>query len=93
MEYNISDHLPIYIIKKGKRTVREKTYVYSRSYKNYDKKKLQGNLKNLDWSIFDLPDNVDDMYMIYKAIEYEVNRMCPYKKFKITTNRPEWMTK
>ena len=31
--------------------------------------------------------------MIYKAILYEVNRMCPYKKFKITTNRPEWMTK
>ena len=84
----------IYIIKKRKNIIREKKYVYCRSYKNYDKNIFQSKLKNLDWTIFDLLDNVDDMWnMIYKAIEYEVNLMCPYKKTKITNNRPEWMTR
>ena len=77
IEYNISDHLPTYIIKKRKNIIREKKYVYCRSYKNYDKNIFQSNLKNLDWTIFDLLDNVDDMWnMIYKAIEYEVNLIC-----------------
>ena len=31
--------------------------------------------------------------MIYKAIEYEVNCMCPYKRIKVRVNRPEWMTR
>ena len=86
IEY-ISDHLPTYIIKKRKNIIREKKYVYCRSYKNYDKNIFQSKLKNLDWTIFNLLDNVDDMWnMIYKAIEYEVNLMCPYKKTKITNN-------
>ena len=45
---------------------------------------FQRNLRKLDWSILDLLDNVDDMWsMIYKAINYEVNLMCPYKRIKI----------
>ena len=74
--------------------MREKTHVYCRSYKNYNRNLFQENLRNLDWSIFDLLDNSEDMWsMIYKAILFEVNHMCPYKKTKISVNRPEWMNR
>ena len=37
--------------------------------KNYNRNLFQENLRNLDWSIFDLLDNSEDMWsMIYKAI-------------------------
>ena len=94
INYNISDHLPIYIVKKRKHIVGEKKYVYCRSYRNYNKDIFQENLRKLDWSILDLLDNIEDMWcMIYKAIEYEVNCMCPYKRIKISINRPEWMNR
>ena len=74
--------------------MREKTHVYCRSYKNYNRNLFQENLRNLDWSIFDLLDISEDMWsMIYKAILFEVNHMCPYKKTKISVNRPEWMNR
>ena len=48
----------------------------------------------LDWSILDILDNIDDMWcMIYNAIKYEVDLMCPYKRIKISVNRPEWMNR
>ena len=68
INYNVSDHLPIYIIKKRTRTVREKKYIYCRRYRNYNKAIFQENLRKLDWTILDLLDNVEDMWsMIYKA--------------------------
>ena len=61
INYNISDHLPVYIIKKRINIVREKQYVYCRTYQSYNKHIFQGNLSKLDWSILDELDNVDDM--------------------------------
>ena len=84
--YNIQASILYYVYyigKKRKHIVREKNYVYCRSYRNYNKDIFQRNLRKLDWSILDLLDNVDDMWsMIYKAINYEVNLMCPYKRIK-----------
>ena len=45
INYDVSDHLPIYIIKKRTRTVREKKYIYCKSYRNYNKAIFQENLK------------------------------------------------
>ena len=55
---------------------------------------FQTNLKKLDWSILDVLENVDDMWsMIYRAIEYEANSTCPYKRIQISVNRPEWINR
>ena len=49
--YNISDHFPVFMIKKRQKIPHERGYVYGRSYKYYDKIDYQNNLQNLDWSI------------------------------------------
>ena len=94
INYNISDHPPVFIVKKRKHIKKEKEYVHFRSYRNYKKHTFQTNLKKLDWSILDVLENVDDMWsMIYRAIEYEANSTCPYKRIKISVNRPEWINR
>ena len=65
INYNISDHLPVYIVKKRQTIVRGGgTTVDCRSYKNYNKNILQENLRKLDWSILDILDNIDDMWFL-----------------------------
>ena len=30
--------------------------------------------------------------MLYKAILFEIDKMCPKKRFKVSCNRPPWLT-
>lgn len=53
--------------------------------------KFSETLVNLDWSTIDLLDDVNLAWdMIYKGILIEVNKLCPYKEFKVRSNRPAW---
>ena len=93
INYNISDHSPVFMIKKRQTIKHERGYVIGRSYMNYDKIAFQNNLKNLDWSIIFLLDNPNDAWnMLYKAILLEADKMCPKRKIKISYNRPTWLT-
>ena len=93
INYNISDHSPVFMIKKRQKIKHERGYVIGRSYMNYDKIAFQNNLKNLDWSIIFLLDNPNDAWnMLYKAILLEADKMCPKRKIKISYNRPTWLT-
>ena len=81
------------MIKKRQKVQHEKGFVFGRSYKNYNITTFQNNLRNLDWSILYLLDNPNyDWNMLYKAILFETDRMCPQKIFKISYNRPVWLT-
>ena len=92
INYNISDHSPVFMIKKRQKIKHERGYVIGRSYMNYDKIAFQNNLKNLDWSILFLLDNPNDAWnMLYKAILLEADKMCPKRKIKISYNRPTWL--
>ena len=93
INYNISDHSPVFMIKKRQKIKHERGYVIGRSYMNYNKIAFQNNLKNLDWSIIFLLDNPNEAWnMLYKAILLEADKMCPKRKIKISYNRPTWLT-
>lgn len=80
LDSSISDHYPIFVIKKRKKVHRTFEHRFARSYRNYNSDVLHENLVNLDWSIFDLLTDVDDMWqMICEAIKYELDQMCPIK--------------
>lgn len=50
-------------------------------------------LENLDWSIFDLLEDVDDMWlMLYNAIKFEVDKMWPIVRSKINITKPVWFS-
>lgn len=89
----ISDHYPIIVIKKRRKLPRKFEYKFARNYKGYDADQFTDNLVHLDWSIFDMLTDVDDMWtMILQAITHEMNHMCPIKKIKINISKPEWFS-
>lgn len=91
LDTSFSDHYPIFVVKKRKKILRKFEYKTARSYKYYDSDLLKNRLTNLDWSVFDLLTDVDDMWnMIQEAIKFELDRMCPIKEIKVNTSKPEW---
>ena len=50
LNYNISDHLPIFCVRKKERPVKDSAIFHGRSYRKYDREKLTQSLHNLDWA-------------------------------------------
>ena len=93
LNYNISDHNPVFIIKRRIHNNKNKIWVEGRSYKNYDRDLFMHKIANLDWSILALLNDPNEAWhMIYKAIVYEADIMCPIRKFKVNTLKPDWYT-
>lgn len=91
LNYNISDHLPVYIIKKKEVQKQAVKKVYKRSFKNYDRLFFQERLSKLDWSTIDLLGNVNEMWnMVCSRIAYEANILCPYRWSNIKQNAHVW---
>ena len=90
INYNITDHLPVFMIKKRQKIQHKKRYVLGRTYTNYDKTIFQINLQNLDWTILYVLKYPNDAWkMSFKAIVFEANKMSPVRRFKVNYNRPE----
>ena len=89
----ISDHQPIYIIKKKLRNTWAKNEFTGRTYKNYDQPKMKENLLQINWAEYYTNKNVDEKWhFLINAIEQEVDRSCPIMKHKIKKVRPQYLT-
>lgn len=92
VNYQISDHCPVYLVKKRISKEKEYSYVYRRSFRSYDIDEYQQHLSELDWSLLDLLDVNEMWQMIINAISYEAALQCPFKWMKIDIRRPIWYT-
>lgn len=91
INYGISDHLPVFLVKKRQHIISEHEYIHKRSFKNYDIDTLAERLCELDWTILDLLVDVNLAWsMVYKGLLKLVNDMCPFKNFKVRKDRPIW---
>lgn len=91
INHNISDHLPVFVVKKRLTKPVELEIIRKRTFKNYDQETFGDRLFELDWSILDLLHDVNLAWsMLYKGMLFEVNKLCPYKEFRIKKNRPIW---
>lgn len=91
LDYSISDHLPVYIIKKKEIQNYATKEIYNRSFQNYDKLVFQERLCNLDWGTIELLENVVEMWnMVRREIVYEANILCPYKWSVVKQNMLGW---
>ena len=90
----ISDHQPIFLIKKKPRNSRPGSVNFrGRSYRNYDKQKFIDNLASKDWSKFYNSSNVDEAWKIMEGhILEEANEMCPVRDFRIGCQKPAWIS-
>ena len=64
-----------------------------KSYRNYDREKLQKHLRETNWEKFWLLDDPNDCWnFIIMNITSELDRMCPLKDKKVRLSNELWLT-
>ena len=92
MDINISDHLPIFLVRKKIKVKKINVDFKGRSYKNLTKDKVKEILDTVDWSKF-AQNNVDVCWnFLYNNMKTVLDSLCPEKKIKFAKNRPVWIT-
>ena len=93
VDYDISDHLPIYLVKKKIRNKIDKKVIIGRSYLYYEKEVFCRIFDTLDWEVFH--SNTDPAVLwdcfctnIVKVLDI----ICPIKPLMVVDNKPEWLT-
>ena len=90
---NISDHVPVYIVRKKMRSKNTRVMFEGRSYKKYNKNKMVETANGETWDNFANcgdPDRAWDIF-IGRLHEY-LNKECPIRKFDVRDNKPKWLT-
>ena len=80
--YNISDHLPNFLIINDFCSSNKKETIYKRDFTKFDKDSLIDNFKSINWiETFQNCHNVDDMFNSFFDISSEIiNTHIPLKK-------------
>ena len=90
----ISDHQPIFIVKKKQRTQVEGIKFQGRTYRNFNEEDFINNLKNRDWNKFYGTLDVDQQWsLINLAIRDELDKQCPVKNFRFSKTKPQYIHK
>ena len=88
----ISDHQPIFVVKKKPRNKAQPVAFIGRSYKNYSKQELTEALQSKNWESFYKTGNVNDKWeKLHQHILAEADNMCPIKNFKFKKRKPQYM--
>lgn len=91
--YFLSDHFPIFVIKKKLKTEKKSCNFYGRSYLNYSLQAHERELRLIDWTNFKMEPNPDILWNTIQQILLDVsNTLCPIRKFNITRVRPVYFT-
>ena len=93
--YIISDHLPIYIIRKKPREIRMYERLIRRSYFRYSKERIAEMIPadKRWWDFWHLDLSVNDMWeLMYNIFITQLNLLCPFKTVKVQTNKPTWIS-
>ena len=93
LDHYLSDHQPIFVVKKKKRDDRPSVKFKGRSYKNFDRKAFGDKLLDLDWDDFyEIKDpNLAWDFILGKFLPI-LEVMCPIQSFSIKNYRPDWIT-
>ena len=96
MNVDISDHLPVYVVKKKECTIKKKEMVRCRPMWNYDIEIMDRLIRSSGrWHDFWKCDvTVDDLWEImYNTFLDALNFLCPIMNKYVQVNKPNWVTK
>ena len=88
---NISDHLPIFALRKRNRMEKHNVTSRGRSYRNYEPEQFKHNLRSKDWTEFwNCHDANRCWEIMYEYTKDQINLVCPEKNFKFSDTKPPW---
>ena len=88
----LSDHLPIYAIRKKKRNFFEKIKITNRVYKKYDKEAFQQYMRDQDWSkVYKASDINEKLRIVQDTARRFLNQHCPIRTYTVKDYKTQWM--
>lgn len=79
------------MVKKHMKMPHDRVEIRKRKMADYDVDLFGHRLKNIDWSIIDLLNDVDEVWdMIHKGLLFELDLLCPFNFIKVKKHRPIW---
>ena len=89
----ISDHQPIYIVKKKEKQITISCEFKGRSYRKYNEEEFKESLSQCNWEgFFNEPDLNLAWKLMLDRITEEVDKQCPMRSFHIQNYKPSWIT-
>ena len=85
---NISDHLPVYCIRKKQKVTKTNVEFSGRSYKNLDNDRLSMLLNEYNWNELANLDVDNSWNLMYTRIKTVIDILCPIKLFKFSKEKP-----
>lgn len=93
IEYRLSDHYPIFVIKKKCRPSKKEKNFTGRCYKNFKVETLRNELTKLDWTVIKYERDPNIQWNLMQEYLTKVaDLICPLKTFKVTKYRPKYLT-
>ena len=88
----MSEHLPIYLIRKKVREKVLKREVWGRSYRIYESNRFKRSIIEADWSEFDDTGDPEKLWEIMREIfEKPLDKFGPITKLMIPEKKPKWI--
>ena len=93
LDWNVSDHIGIFVTRKKIKIENSKIKFKGRSYKNYIKEDYQWDIINENWNDFYNLDDPNEAWNHYKSIiTNKIDTSCPIQEFKINEKRDPWIS-
>lgn len=89
LNYNLTDHLPVFVVKKKMRNSIKYKEILCRSYRNLDETQFRKDIESIDF--FDIFTS-NDPEIVYCHIYGIVEPYCPLRIMKIPLERPSYIT-
>ena len=93
LDWNVSDHMGIFVSRKKKKIINNKVKFKGRSYKNYIKEDFQWNIIDENWDKFYKLDDPNDAWNYYKNIIInKIDNTYPVQEFIVNEKRDPWIS-
>ena len=92
LPWNLSDHIPVIVNIKKKKTIPEKAEFKGRSYRRFDKNNFLNSLNDKSWHDLEFNPDVDNKWEnLYKNVLETLDEQIPVKTFIFPKSKPEWL--
>ena len=92
LDVAMSDHLPIFLVRKKIRNKIGKHTTMGRSYLAYNKERFGELLAHQDWTIFDQSRDVNLKWECFEGnITRALDIVCPIRKITVFASKPDWL--
>ena len=92
LNINMSDHLPVFLVRKKNRNKIVKHKTRGRSYLRYNEETFSQLLVQQDWAIYDNTTDVDLMWSeLEENISDALDEICPIRELLVSDTKPDWL--